>query len=200
MVTGDSSLRFLSWGKLSPPIQLPHPGPWEIASVPFTRYLWWIPEDARRVYQSRTPLPAEAPYPNPVLADINTPVRDINAPQRGFRAPLLFGAIAGTLVDSENPQSRLNTRLNSAFLIDEAGRILGRYDKQYLLAFGEYLPFGDIFPILYEWIPESGGFSKGPNQGILQFQGKKLGVLICYEDLLTTSHPRCGATGGRGPA
>ena len=38
---------------------------------------------------------------------------------------------------------------NTALLADDGRRrSRGRYDKQYLLAFGEYLPFGDTFPSL----------------------------------------------------
>lgn len=186
VLTGNGAVRFWKAGELRSPVPLPHAGPWQLASVPFTRYLWWIPEDARRLYQSPVPLPADGPYPAPVLADLQTPVRDINAPQRGFKAPMLFGAIAGRLQNADDPHSLENVRLNSAFLVDELGRVLGRYDKQYLLAFGEYLPGGTLFPELYDLIPESGRFSQGPNQGILQFKGHRLGVLICYEDLLTT--------------
>jgi hypothetical protein len=44
---------------------------------------------------------------------------------------------------------------------DANGNITGRYDKEYLLALGEYLPLSDTFPILYDWSPNSGKFSKG---------------------------------------
>ncbi len=185
LVSSDGRLRFLEGQQLSAPQGLPHAGPWVATSVPFTRYLWWIPDDSRRIYQAKVPLPADGPYPGTVLADLDTPVRDLNAPQRGFRTPLLFGAIAGQLQVPDDPHSLANTKLNSAFLVDQTGNVLGRYDKQYLLAFGEYLPGGATFPWLYDLIPESGRFTQGPNQGVLHFLGHKLGVLICYEDLLT---------------
>ena len=50
---------------------------------------------------------------------------------------------------------------NTAYLVDSNGEILSTYDKTYLLAFGEYLPFGETFPILYEWSPNSGHFTPG---------------------------------------
>ena len=46
-------------------------------------------------------------------------------------------------------------------LTDAAGEREGRYDKQFLLAFGEYLPFGDTFPVLYRYSPNSGRFTPG---------------------------------------
>ena len=33
---------------------------------------------------------------------------------------------------------------NTAFFADANGRVLGRYHKQVLLAFGEYLPFAQL--------------------------------------------------------
>ena len=63
-----------------------------------------------------------------------------------------------------------------------------RYDKQYLLTFGEYLPFGDTFPILYKWSPNSGHFSPGhvarPAPARRRGATHPVTVLICYEDIL----------------
>ena len=63
-----------------------------------------------------------------------------------------------------------------------------RYDKEYLLAFGEFLPFGDQFPILYKWSPNSGRFTPGTSLDplLLDVAGKEHPVtaLICYEDIL----------------
>ncbi len=73
---------------------------------------------------------------------------------------------------------------NTALLADKDGSIKGRYDKQYLLAFGEYLPFGDTFPILYDWSPNSSHFSSGTSLEPLPFGAHKISTLICYEDIL----------------
>jgi apolipoprotein N-acyltransferase len=67
--------------------------------------------------------------------------------------------------------------------------VTSRYDKEYLLTFGEYLPFGDTFPILYEWSPHSGRFSPGTDLTPLVIPDKSGGkhnvtTLICYEDIL----------------
>jgi apolipoprotein N-acyltransferase len=73
---------------------------------------------------------------------------------------------------------------NSALLSDDKGKIIGRYDKQYLLAFGEYLPFGDVFPQLYQWSPNSSRFARGTSLEPLVWGDHKIAALICYEDIL----------------
>ena len=76
------------------------------------------------------------------------------------------------------------TYFNTALLADEKGEILGRYDKQFLLAFGEYLPFGETFPVLYDWSPNSGRFTPGTSIEPLVLGEHRISALICYEDIL----------------
>ena len=96
--------------------------------------------------------------------------------------PLIFGAVVYR-VDPDR-ERWFNTALSS----NQKGDVTARYDKHYLLAFGEYLPFGEELPILHKWSPNSGRFSKGKEFSPLLFtrDGKdhKLGTLICYEDIL----------------
>jgi apolipoprotein N-acyltransferase len=92
--------------------------------------------------------------------------------------PLLFGALR--LERSEDRTRAYNT----AFLVDGQGNVQGTYDKTYLLAFGEYLPFGETFPWLYDVSPHSGRFTPGSRLESLPFGGFRIGVLICYEDVL----------------
>ncbi|HJK97271.1 MAG TPA: apolipoprotein N-acyltransferase [Polyangiaceae bacterium LLY-WYZ-14_1] len=73
---------------------------------------------------------------------------------------------------------------NTAFLIDPDKRVLGTYDKTYLLAFGEYIPFGDELPVLYEISPNSGRFVPGSHVRPVVLDGVRMTVLICYEDIL----------------
>jgi len=161
----------------------------------FAKHYYWLPDDATEVYQSSVPLPKAKSFPAAVVEDSANDEADINSVQRGFFIPLLFGATSGEAVDLENPSSPRNTRYNSAFLLDSAGKVLGRYDKQYRLAFGEYIPLGDTFPFLYDLIPESGHFSKGPARSPLLLGEHRLGVLICYEDILV-GHTRNIASQG----
>ncbi len=162
--------------KQSPPVTL--------VGVPLARHYWWLPADTSAVYVSPVPLPSANSFPQAVEADRGSALRDQNAVIRGFSTPLLFGATSGTLKTLEKPNSLDNQRYNSAFLADAQGEILGRYDKQYLLAFGEHIPFGDVFPSLYDLSPDSGRFAPGPRQAPLEFKGHSLGILICYEDII----------------
>ena len=62
------------------------------------------------------------------------------------------------------------------------------YFKSDLLVFGEYMPFGKTFPILYDWLPFVGVYDKGPGpvlKTIYTPENKKflLGPQICYESL-----------------
>jgi apolipoprotein N-acyltransferase len=96
--------------------------------------------------------------------------------------PTIFGAV---LFRNDPDRDRY---FNTAIATDIKGDIQGRYDKQFLLAFGEYLPLGDTFPILYKWSPHSGKFSAGTSLDPVKVKTKgnehKVSVLICYEDIL----------------
>jgi apolipoprotein N-acyltransferase len=96
--------------------------------------------------------------------------------------PTIFGAVLYR-VDPDRERW-----FNTAIATNAKGEIRGRYDKQFLLAFGEYLPFGDTFPILYKWSPHSGRFSPGTSLEPVNVEVKgtdhKVSVLICYEDIL----------------
>jgi apolipoprotein N-acyltransferase len=98
--------------------------------------------------------------------------------------PAIFGAVTVKFVDD----ARQYVLHNSAVASDASGRVTSRYDKEYLLAFGEFLPFGDQFPILYKWSPNSGRFTPGTSLDplLLDVAGKEHPVtaLICYEDIL----------------
>jgi apolipoprotein N-acyltransferase len=107
-----------------------------------------------------------------------------------LRTPLLFGTILQTV---EHGERRI---YNSAVLVDGTGRILGSYDKMVLVPFGEYIPFGDIFPQFYSWSPYSGRLWRGENREPLHLNGHTLSVSICYEDIFP-GHVRMLMAGGR---
>lgn len=92
--------------------------------------------------------------------------------------PVLFGGLSKRDTDTER------RRYNTAFLADKDANIVGTYDKTYLLAFGEYIPLGDWLPVLYEWSPNSSHFTRGDHVKPLKLGRFRLGVLICYEDIL----------------
>lgn len=164
--------------------EAPSPGMRSLAFLPF-REGYPLPRTATALYTSDAPLPDGDPAdPGPALeADRDTPDRDRNAAMRGFRTPLLFGAI------TQDPAAGKPTYYNTALLLDGDGRVLGRYDKNYLLIFGEYLPLSDWFPFLKDWFPEAGDFRPGRTVEVFEWgrpgqDPVRVGVMICYEDII----------------
>lgn len=101
---------------------------------------------------------------------------------RTLGIPAIFGGVIYR-VDADRERW-----YNAALSTDARGEVTARYDKEYLLAFGEYLPFGDTIPKLYEWSPNSGKFTPGteldPLQVTIRGAPHKVSALICYEDIL----------------
>ena len=95
-----------------------------------------------------------------------------------LKTPILFGGVSTELVDGKREI------YNTVFLADEQGVVESTYDKTYLLMFGEYLPFGDKFPFLYELSPNSGRFSAGSHVRPITFKEWRISTPVCYEDVL----------------
>jgi apolipoprotein N-acyltransferase len=123
---------------------------------------------------------SEAAYTAGYINPRRRNLRQLMVPE--LTTPLLAGAL---VVRGRGEQ---RTRHNSAIMLDEAGNVEGIYDKTYLLAFGEFLPFGDVFPELHAYSPNSGRLKPGRRLvGLpLDHHGRRwnLGVMICYEDIL----------------
>jgi apolipoprotein N-acyltransferase len=73
---------------------------------------------------------------------------------------------------------------NSAVMVSPEGLLGDHYDKIKLLAFGEYIPFGDVFPILYQWSPMAQPLSRGTTTAPLHDGKWRLAPSICYEGIL----------------
>jgi apolipoprotein N-acyltransferase len=99
---------------------------------------------------------------------------------RELPVPTIFGAVLTRPV----ADARKYSLSNSALVTDERGSVVGRYDKQFLLGFGEYLPLGETFPILYKWSPNSGRFSPGESFEPLPVGDHEVATFICYEDII----------------
>jgi apolipoprotein N-acyltransferase len=77
---------------------------------------------------------------------------------------------------------------NALFLVNSQGISFSPpYRKTYLLAFGEYLPFSETFPILLKLLPFVSNFGRGQGPALLTLphlnQNIKIGGQICYEGL-----------------
>jgi apolipoprotein N-acyltransferase len=78
---------------------------------------------------------------------------------------------------------RINLRfryLNSAFLLNPRGEILGRSDKVHLVPFGEYVPLAQFLPFINKLVSGIGDFSSGMVNP-LPMNGERIGVLVCFE-------------------
>ncbi len=103
---------------------------------------------------------------------------------RHLGVPTIMGTILHERIAEPGPKGRRMRHYNVALLADEKGEIIGRYDKQFLLAFGEYLPFGETFPILYQWSPNSAAFTPGRSLEPLVLGPHRIATTICYEDII----------------
>ncbi len=92
--------------------------------------------------------------------------------------------LTGVIVRRGGRERKTGKLYNSAVIVEPSGKVDGVYDKTYLLAFGEYIPFGDWFPKLYEMSPNSGNLTKGSSLEAIPFGSHRITTLICYEDIL----------------
>lgn len=139
-----------------------------------------LPQDARYVRQSHVPLPDAGAFLRSPDDELSLPPGDRGSVQRGYTTAVLFGAISWRRRAEDGERLLYNT----AILLDNSGRVVGTYDKVHRLIFGEYIPFGDVFPVFYEWIPAASNFAGGTEVKAFDWAGTRIGVFICYEDIL----------------
>ncbi|MEM8946428.1 MAG: apolipoprotein N-acyltransferase [Planctomycetota bacterium] len=70
---------------------------------------------------------------------------------------------------------------NSSVLMDSRQQIVGTYDKMHRVPFGEYIPFADWIPALYQLTPLTGGVYAGQQPTLFEFAGTFIAPNICYE-------------------
>jgi apolipoprotein N-acyltransferase len=94
----------------------------------------------------------------------------------GFTIPLVVGMVTR---DRESPRFPWNT----AWVLQSNGLFGDRYDKNYPLIFGEYVPLVD--PDWYlDLVPTASHLNTGDGPAAFDVAGFRLGPLICYEDIL----------------
>ncbi|MBQ3060179.1 MAG: apolipoprotein N-acyltransferase [Desulfovibrio sp.] len=108
---------------------------------------------------------------NPLLSDM---VRGITC---ASGLPLLFGAPGLGQQTGQNEPAIFNR----AFLLGPEGNILGSYDKEHLVPFGEYLPQWLDWDFLEALLQGTGVYTEGTATAPLRHENLALGLLICYE-------------------
>ncbi|MEA2067635.1 MAG: apolipoprotein N-acyltransferase [Verrucomicrobiota bacterium] len=102
--------------------------------------------------------------------------------------PLLVGSMDVTFSESGR------TYHNSSMLFGRDGKELGKYDKQHLVPFGEYVPCPGL---MRKFTPIDVDFGPGPGSTVLPLKGNaSFSVLICFEDIvapLAVNATRAGA-------
>jgi len=87
--------------------------------------------------------------------------------------PLLTGVGAYDL--------RASMSYNSVGLIGESCEVVARYDKMHRVIVGEYLPFGEWFPWLYQLTPVGRGIAAGRAGVAMEVAGVRISPSICFE-------------------
>jgi apolipoprotein N-acyltransferase len=96
---------------------------------------------------------------------------------------LLTGSPYFTVAEEPAASDQGLLYFNSALLIGPEGRLTGRYSKQHLVPFGEYVPLSRYLPFLEPVVVHVGNFTAGGTGKPLEFERIRAGVLICFESI-----------------
>ncbi len=122
------------------------------------------PESTQAFRQVFRAIQSDEPYP----FDPQSPV--LNS---GTGVPMLSGG-HGYATDTD-------TEYNSVFYIDQNGDVQGLYNKNHLVMFGEYFPFGSYVPFVYDFMPIPAGLGQGEGPSMIEIDGIKFCPSVCFE-------------------
>ena len=106
-------------------------------------------------------------------------------PEHQLLAALTEQLNAALITGGNAQQREPEFRYFNAMILLEPGKAAASaiYKKHTLLAFGEYVPLSNFFPVLKNVIPAISDFGAGPGPEILAYQDLKAAAVICYEIL-----------------
>jgi apolipoprotein N-acyltransferase len=148
----------------------------------------WTQEQARQLHQTLEILTLQAglspsppdvvlwpEMPAPVYYFEDAALRDrLQNVARFVKAPLIIGTVG---------QNDKKAFLNSAIQISPTGELQGRYDKIFLVPFGEFVPF-PFKGLVGKIASEIGDFEPGERVTTFTLGPEKLGAFICYESAI----------------
>jgi apolipoprotein N-acyltransferase len=116
-------------------------------------------------------------WPETTVQELVPLAQPVVPPYLRVGAPLLTGGLAGRIEGG-----RLELYNVAYLLVGDAVR--GLVPKNHLMLFGEYLPFERAFPALRRAFPHAGNLTPGHHTQTLTVGRLRLGVLVCYEDVI----------------
>jgi apolipoprotein N-acyltransferase len=151
------------------------------------RMIW---DAAQSGYQMS--LPTNARKPDLLIWPETSLPETYDAPQAAIllqdlgrhNVPVLVGTLDAQTRSVEGQIERRYWNASMLHLPD--GTSGGRYAKTHLVMFGEYIPFGNVLPFLRSLTPFPEDITPGEGPGVLSLpaDGTRLGMLICFEDLM----------------
>lgn len=141
---------------------------------------------SRRALESKPDIIAwpEAALPKMMSRLNKTAVSAINDLATTHNVWMILGANDIGLIRKDGVILETN-RLNSAFLVDPKGDLVGRYFKRHLVPFGEFTPFRKWVPKLESLRKSGRSITAGTNPIFFQLQTLNLRIAanICFEDI-----------------
>ncbi len=106
------------------------------------------------------------------------------------RVPYWQGSFSSLLIGGLTAESRTRY-FNSALAVFRDGTVPLPYHKRILMPYGEYTPFGDLFPFIKEINATAADFTPGEKTVVFEYpldgageERLKVAPLICYEDIV----------------
>ena len=105
--------------------------------------------------------------------------------------PILVGSMDLSYADD------LPVYYNSSILFNPDGTQAGKYDKQHLVVFGEYVPLERVVPFIRALTPIRDSFSPGHEATVFRVRNVPFSALICFEDTMARLASRFVRQGAR---
>ncbi len=108
--------------------------------------------------------------------------KEIGRMYESIHSEFVFNDILDKYVFIDNKY--IHKSYSNVWFFNAEGKITASYQKNYPLPFGEYIPLGSLFPVVYDIMPEVSNFDASGEVSL--FMGNTGNILpsICYETIL----------------